>query len=345
MLPYVVKRLVWAVVVFIAVTFSTYIIFFIVPTNRPRAVQGRDITANITQATGIQGPVYKEYGNFLWRIVRAHSLGRSTSSREDVNDLLRRAAPITGSLLVGGAVFWLLLSIPIGILSAVRPRSLLDRASMVFVLIGISVHPIWLGLILTYLFSWKLHLAPIGGYCDFFYAGASEPCGGPAQWAWHLLLPWVTFGFLFAALYVRMIRASVRETLDLDYVTTARAKGASEWRVLRAHVLRNACLPIVTMLGMDLSIAFGGAVFVESVFGLPGIGGLAVRSLQRQDLPPLMGIIVLVTVAILVFNLVVDLLYEWLDPRVGHVPRGIDEEESAYLRRQTGEAAPKPVRA
>ena len=343
MLPYVVKRLVWAVVVFVAVTFSTYIIFFIVPTNRPRVVQGRDITTGITQSTGIHGSVGRQYGEFLWRIVRGHSLGRSTTSREDVNDLLRRAAPITGSLILGGAVFWLLLSIPIGILSAVRSRSLLDRAAMVFVLIGISAHPIWLGLILSYVFTWKLHLFPAGGYCDFFYAPRSASCGGPVQWAYHLVLPWITFGCLFAALYVRMIRANVRETLDLDYVTTARAKGASEWRVLRSHVLRNAFLPVVTMLGMDMSIAFGGSVFVESVFGLPGIGGLAVRSLQRQDLPPLMGIIVVVTIAILIFNLVVDLLYAWLDPRVGHVPRSIDEEDAAPLRRHGAEAQARPL--
>jgi peptide/nickel transport system permease protein len=144
---------------------------------------------------------------------------------------------------------------------------------------------------------------------------------------------------------VRMIRAQVRETMHLDFVTTARAKGASEWRVLRAHVLRNAMLPVITMLGMDLGIAFAGTVFIERVYGLPGIGTLAVRSLQRQDLPPIMGIIVVVTVAILVFNLLVDLLYAWLDPRIGHVPRGLEEEERAYLRGQRAEPAAKPVRA
>jgi peptide/nickel transport system permease protein len=341
----VVKRLAWAVVVFVAVTFSTYILFFVIPTNRPgsRNVQGRDITASVTQATGIHGPVYREYGTFLWRIVTVQSLGRSTTSREDVNTTLRRAAPITASLLFGGAVFWMLISIPIGILSALRPRSLLDRAAMLFVLIGISAHPIWLGLILVYVLGHKLQLFPLGGYCDFFYAGASEVCGGPRQWAYHLLLPWITFGMLFAALYVRMIRASVLETLHHDYVTTARAKGASEWRVVRGHVLKNAFLPVITMLGMDVGVAFGGSVFVESVFGLPGIGRLAVRSLQRQDLPPIMGIIVLVTVAILIFNLVVDLLYAWLDPRVGSSPRGLDEEERAQLRAQR--PAAKPVRA
>jgi peptide/nickel transport system permease protein len=344
-LPYAVKRLAWAVVVFLAVTLSTYIIFFVIPTNRTANVQGRDITTDVTQATGIDGPVYKQYGEFLWRIVTVHSLGRSTTNREDVNDMLARALPITASLLFGGALVWMLISIPIGILSAVRPRSLLDRTTMILVLIGISVHPVWLGLTLIYVFSAKLQLVPLGGYCDFFYSGASETCGGPTQWAFHLVLPWVTFGLLFAALYVRMIRAQVRETMHLDFVTTARAKGASEWRVLRAHVLRNAMLPVVTMLGMDMGIAFAGAVFVERVYGLPGIGTLAVRSLQRQDLPPIMGIIVVVTVAILVFNLLVDLLYAWLDPRVGHVPRGLEEEERAHLRRTRAEPSAKPVRA
>jgi peptide/nickel transport system permease protein len=341
----VLKRLAWAVVVFIAVTFSTYVLFFIIPTNRPGNIQGRDITAGVTQATGIHGPVWRQYSEFLWRIVTVQSLGRSTTSREDVNTTLRRAAPITASLLFGGAIFWMLVSIPIGILSALRPRSLLDRAAMLFVLIGISVHPIWLGLILVYVFGHKLQLFPLGGYCDFFYAGSSEVCGGPRQWAYHLILPWVTFGMLFAALYVRMIRASVRETLDHEFVTTARAKGASEWRVVRGHVLKNAFLPVITMLGMDIGIAFGGSVFVETVYGLPGIGRLAVRSLQRQDLPPLMGIIVLVTVAILVFNLIVDLLYAWLDPRIGVSPRGLDEEDRAQLRSARTEPTAKPMRA
>ncbi|MDX6489936.1 MAG: peptide/nickel transport system permease protein [Gaiellaceae bacterium] len=343
-----VKRLAWAVVVFIAVTFSTYVLFFVIPTNRPgnTNVQGRDITASVTQATGIHGPVYREYATFLWRIVTVQSLGRSTTSREDVNTTLRRAAPITASLLFGGAVFWMLISIPIGILSALRPRSLLDRAAMLFVLVGISVHPIWLGLILVYVFGHKLQLFPLGGYCDFFYAGASETCGGPRQWAYHLLLPWVTFGMLFAALYVRMIRASVLETLHHDYVTTARAKGASEWRVVRGHVLKNAFLPVITMLGMDVGVAFGGSVFVESVVGLPGRGRLAGRPHQRPDRPPRMGLSVLVTVAILVFNLLVDLLYAWIDPRVGHAPRGLDEEERAQLSAGRAEpSAAKPVQA
>lgn len=344
MLPYVLKRLVWAVVVFLAITFSTYILFYVIP-QRPQA-RGREITASVSQATGIHGSIFHEYGQFLSRIVRGQSLGRSTSSRQDVNDMIRRAAPVTASLLIGGVVFWMLVSIPIGILSALRPRSLLDRASMIFVLIGVSAHPIWLGLVLSYVFGYRLHVLPMGGYCDFFYSGAGQSCGGPAQWAYHLILPWITFGMLFAALYTRMIRASVLEALDNDYVMTARAKGAPERRILRAHVLRNAFLPVVTMLGMDVGLAFGGAVFVEEAFGLPGIGRLAVRSLARQDLPPLLGIVVLVTIAILICNLVVDLLYAWLDPRVGHVPRGLDEEDRASVRSRAGKpAATGPARA
>ena len=346
MLPYVLKRLAWAVMVFIAVTLSTYIIFYVIPANRPQATRGNEVTKSTEQLTGLHGPVYRQYEQFLQHIVTGGSMGQSTATGEDVNAIMRRAVPITASLVFGGAIFWLMLAIPIGIISALRPRSLTDRASMIFILIGISVHPVWLALILNYLFAYKLHALPFAGYCDFFYPSLGQQCGGPTQWAYHLILPWMTFGLMFAALYARMIRASVLETLGADYVTTARAKGASEWRVIRHHVLRNAALPLITMLGMDLGLAFGGAVFIETVFGLPGIGSLAVRSLRRQDLPVLIAIIVLVTVAIIIFNLIVDLLYACLDPRVGYSPKGLDEEDRPRASRaRSREAAPQSVSA
>jgi peptide/nickel transport system permease protein len=190
---------------------------------------------------------------------------------------------------------------------------------MIAVLIGISAHPLWIGLMLSYLLGFRLHAFPLGGYCDLFHPATS--CGGPVQWAYHLVLPWLTFAILFAALYVRMVRANVLDALDEDYVRTARAKGASSWRVLRSHVLRNALMPLVTMLGMDMGLMFGGAVFVETIFALPGLGRTSVLALQRQDLPTLMGVIVWSTTAILVFNLVVDLLYAWVDPRVRMAPQ------------------------
>jgi len=136
------------------------------------------------------------------------------------------------------------------------------------------------------------------------------------QWAYHMLLPWITFAILFAALYVRMIRANTLDTMNEDYVRTARAKGAPEWQVLRSHILRNAMLPVVTMLGMDIGLALGGAVFTETVFSLPGLGKTAVGALNNYDIPTVQGVIVFATIAIIIFNLVVDLLYAWVDPRI-----------------------------
>jgi peptide/nickel transport system permease protein len=205
-------------------------------------------------------------------------------------------------------------SLPVGVFSALRPRSLLDRGAMVFVLIGISAHPVWIGLILAYFLGYKLDLFPISGYCDMINPATS--CGGPVQWAWHLVLPWMTFAFLFSAQYVRMIRANTMETLNEDYVRTARAKGAPESRVLRSHVLRNSLLVVVTMLGMDIGLALGGAIFTETVFGLPGLGQTALESIYAYDLPIVQGIVVFATLAIIVFNLLVDLVYAAIDPRI-----------------------------
>jgi peptide/nickel transport system permease protein len=246
--------------------------------------------------------------------VLEQSLGTSFATRQDVNEIILRAAPVTASLVFGGVFFWMLLAVPIGILSALRPRTLLDRAAMIFVLIGISAHPVWIGLILAYVFGYKLGWTPISGYCDVI--NPSTDCGGPAQWAYHMILPWATFALLFAATYTRMIRANVMETLNEDYVRTARAKGAPESRVMRSHVLRNAMLAVVTMLGMDIGLALGGAIFTETVFGLPGLGKVAIESITNFDLPITLGVVVFGTLAIIVFNLFVDLFYAWIDPRI-----------------------------
>ena len=314
MLAYVVRRIAWAGVLFLAITAVTYILFFVLPVQKQERVRRTEFAAtDVRHELNINGPVYVEYAKFLSRTVHGN-LGRSFIDRQKVTTIVRDAAPVTAWLVFGGAFFWLLIAIPVGILSALRPRSLLDRITMTGVLIGISAHPLWIGLMLSYFLGYRLHAVPLGGYCDLINPATS--CGGPVQWAYHMLLPWLTFTILFAALYVRMIRANVLDVLDADYVQTARAKGASPWRVLRSHVLRNALMPVVTMLGMDMGIAFGGAVFVETVFGLPGLGQTAVASLRQQDLPTIMGIVVWSTLAILAFNLIVDLVYAAVDPRV-----------------------------
>jgi peptide/nickel transport system permease protein len=318
-LAYVVRRIAWAGVLFLAITAVTYILFFVLPVQKQQRVRRTEFApTDVRHELDINGPVYVEYAKFLSRTVHGN-LGHSFVDRQPVTTIVKDAAPITAWLVLGGAFFWLLIAIPVGILSALRPRSLLDRITMTGVLIGISAHPIWIGLMLSYFLGYRLHALPLGGYCDLVNPATS--CGGPVQWAYHMVLPWLTFTILFAALYVRMIRANVLDVLDADYVQTARAKGASPWRVLRSHVLRNALLPVVTMLGMDMGIAFGGAVFVETVFGLPGLGHTAVTSLRQQDLPTIMGVVVWSTLAILAFNLIVDLVYAAVDPRVQIVER------------------------
>src|ERR671937_2024754 len=320
MVRYLVRRILWALVLFLAVTLVAYVLFFLIPNNPARLAAGQAATnaevKRVEHFLGTDRPIYVQYAKFLDRLVIHQNLGYSFRNRESVNSIVGNAAPVTASLVLGGAIFWMLLALPIGILSALRPRSLLDRASMTFVLIGISAHPIWIGLIFSYFFGYKWGITPISGYCDFFNPSAGADCGGPTQWAYHLILPWITLALVNAALYTRMIRANMLESLTEDYVRTARAKGAPESRVIRAHLLRNALLPIVTMLGMDIGFALGGAVFTESVFSLPGLGRTSVNALNALDLPTVQGIVVFATLAIITFNLIVDLLYAWIDPRI-----------------------------
>ena len=321
MFRYLIRRLLWAAVLFIAVTIVTFVIFFITPSDPAKLVAGRGATEqDIERARkfiGLDDPVPIQYLNYLKRLVVDQSLGFSFATRQDVNDIVFAAAPVTASLVFGGAILWMLVSLPVGVFSALRPRSLFDRIAMTFVLIGVSAHPVWIGLIFAYFFGYRwgdvTHL-PITGYAEFFSPATAE--GGPLEWFRHMILPWCTFALLFSALYVRMIRANVMETMNEDYVRTARAKGAPESTVLRSHILRNAMLPVVTILGMDIGLALGGAVFTESVYSLPGLGAMAIRSIENLDFPVTMGIVIFATMAVIVFNLVVDLLYAVIDPRI-----------------------------
>jgi peptide/nickel transport system permease protein len=321
MLGFVVRRLLWSAVLFLAITLVTYVIFFVAPNNPERYVCGGpqarpECLITVRKDLGLDRPVIVQYGDFLHRVLIERDLGTSYITQQPVNTVVADAAPVTASLVFGGAIIWMTIGLSVGILSALRPRSLLDRWAMVFVLIGVSAHPVWIGLILSYTFGVKLGVTPITGYCDAVNPPDGLGCGGVVDWAHHLILPWVTFALLFAALYVRMVRANVLETMDEEFVRTARAKGAPESHVMRAHILRNALLPVVTMLGMDLGIALGGTIFTEAVFSLPGLGYTAVRGVNTYDLPVVMGVVMFATFAILFFNLVVDILYAALDPRI-----------------------------
>jgi peptide/nickel transport system permease protein len=329
MLAYLLRRCAWAVAVFVAVTLGTYVTFFVVAERSPQSVQGRGALLRggdrERHVRDLQQPVLEQYARYL-RGIAGGSLGTADSTRRSVNDVVLRAVPVTASLLIGGMVIWLLVALVVGIHSAMRPRSATDRVTMVAVLIGISAHPVWIGLVLGYLLGYRAHLFPITGYCEFFTPPPGR-CGGPVQWAWHMILPCITLAVFFAAIYVRMVRANVMDALGEDWVRTARAKGASEWHVVRRHVLKAALLPIVTMLGMDVGLAIGSAAFVEVVFGLPGLGRVVIEhlSLVRTvdtgnyaplDLPIIAGCVVVITTVIIVGNLLADLLYSWLDPRI-----------------------------
>jgi len=321
MLRYLIRRLLWAAVIFIAVTLVTYVVFFLAPANPERIICGgerarTDCLEKVRSELALDKPIYVQYGKFLDRVVVHQNLGKSYITEQSVNDIVKKAAPVTASLVFGGAVLWMMIGLGVGILSALRPRSLLDRAAMVFVLIGVSAHPVWIGLIFSYFFGAKLGWTPITGYCDAFNAPEGLGCGGIVDWASHMILPWATFAILFAALYVRMVRANVLEKMNEDFVRTARAKGAPESRVMRSHILRNALLPVVTMLGMDIGIALGGAIFTETVYTLPGLGRTAIVAIDQYDLPIVEGVVVFATIAIILFNLVVDILYAWIDPRI-----------------------------
>ena len=333
MLAYVLKRLFWGVVLICVITWITFVIFTILPEERRgQATQGL-ATPNIQQQFDLEGSLPKQYVTFLQHVVLRADFGESLRQPVEVRDEILTALPVTASLLLGGIMMWLILGFTIGFLSALRPRSLLDRGLMVFVLIGVSAHPVWIGLMLSYFLGYQWDIFPMAGYCDFLYdPQSSNLCGGPRFWAYHLVLPWFAFALLFAALYARMIRASMLEVMNEDYIRTAYGKGAGELRVMRKHVLRNALLPVVTMLGMDVGLAFAGAIFIESVFQLPGVGQLLFRALSGLDLPMIMGIVFLVGIAVVVVNLIVDLLYCFIDPRIS-LRGGSSQEASPPLRR------------
>jgi peptide/nickel transport system permease protein len=310
----------WAVFLFFTATVITYLIFWVIPADPAALAAGKSATpeqiARVRHLLHLDQPIWRQYLRFVWNIVGHGSLGESFVNRQSVDSIIGKDAPVTASLVFGAAIVWLTLSIPTGVLSALRPRSLMDRLSMTFVLIGISAHPVWIGLILSYLVGYKLHLTPIAGYCNFFTGSAGAQCDGPINWAYHLILPWVTFMVLYAALYVRLVRASVMETMNEDYVRTARAKGASSGRVMIHHVLRNSLLPVVTILGMDIGLALGGAVFTESIFNLPGLGREVITAYNNADLPVITGVVTFATICVIVFNVAIDLVYGFLDPRI-----------------------------
>jgi peptide/nickel transport system permease protein len=316
---YTLSRLGWAVMLCLIISLFTFVLFYVVP--RQQQIQRQSGRFDLQRTQQFSGPVVVQYGRWV-KGVATGSMGRSYVNRRAVSDILLDATPVTLSLTVGGAVIWILIAVPFGIMSAIWPRSTLDRASTVLVLVGLSAHPLWLGLVLSYVVGYQLHALPASGYCDMFHPVGT--CGGPVQWFSHMLMPWFTFALVFAALYVRMIRASVAETLQEDHVRLARAKGMSEWGALRKHVLPNAFISVVPMVAMDISrFALPTALFVETAYGLPGLGRILRDALLRNDLPVIVGVVVVSAVVIAIVNFMGEIVQAIIDPRVQVRPAGV----------------------
>jgi peptide/nickel transport system permease protein len=316
MLRFLLRRTLLGLLVLWIVSGAVFVLFFVTPHNPARTIAGRLATpqtmALVNHRLGLDQPLLQQYGSFVWRLLHG-DLGYSYYSSAPVRDLLFSRLPVTASLALGAAVLWLLLGVGVGVVAARRPRSLADRGGTLFVLTGLSMPTFLLGLLLIYFLFFRLHLAGI----DFFPAGGYVPLTqDPAGWAQHLILPWTTLAVVIAATYSRLTRSSLLEVLGQDYIRTARSKGLSEGRVVYRHGLRSALTPVLTQLGIDIGTLLGGVIVTEQVFGLPGLGQLAWQSVTTQDLPVIMGIVLVASAFIVVANLLVDLGYALLDPRV-----------------------------
>jgi len=316
MIRFLIRRLLFGVLVLWLISVATFVLFFVAPHDPARVIAGRLATpatvALVRHRLGLDQPILTQYGHFLNDLLHGH-LGYSFYNSTSVNTLVATRLPITLSLTIGAAVIWLVSGVMIGVLSATRARSLVDRASTVFVLAGLSMPTFLLGLLFIYLLFFRLHQIgiewfPPGGYVPF--------TENPAQWLQHLILPWLTLALVTAATYTRLTRASLLEVLGQDYIRTARAKGLTERRVVYRHGLRSALTPVITQFGIDVGTLLGGAIVTEAVFGLPGLGQLAVQSVTNQDLPVVIGIVLLAAFFIVAANIVVDVLYAVLNPRV-----------------------------
>ena len=318
MVTYIIRRLLWAILLLFVVSFITFVMFILLPSADPAVLRaGRqptpELIAAIRENLGLDKPWYVQYLIYMRDLVLHFDFGYSYQNNVAVKETIFDRLPATVSLAIGGAVVWLLIGIPIGIISAIKRGTILDRAAMGFALLAISAPVYWVGLVSIYLFSEDLgKVAPI-----FKGSGQYTPfTEDPIAWASALILPWLVLATAFAAIYARFLRANLLDVMGEDYIRTARAKGLGERRVVFKHGLRSAITPIVTIFGLDLGILIGGAILTETVFNIPGIGRLAFDAIQKSDLPIVQGTVLIAAFAVIMANLIVDILYAFLDPRV-----------------------------
>ncbi len=303
MIRYLASRLAQSCVVLVGVSLLTFVLLYVLPADPARMVAGRsanpDVVAQIRRELGLDRSLPERYVHYVGRLLRG-DLGRSYVQKVDVAELVGSRLGATAQLMGAGILFELLLGLPAGIAAAVRRGSTVDRLVMVAAFAGVSAPPFAVGLLLLYVLSFRFGWFPLGGY---------------GTWQ-HVVLPAVTLGLAGGGWYARVMRSALVEVLDQDYVRTGRAKGLSPRRVLFRHALQNALIPVVSMVGLDVGTFMSGVVVVESVFGWPGIGQLAWQAIQLVDVPVILGVVLTSALAILAGNLLADLCYPLLDPRV-----------------------------
>jgi len=318
MLLYIAKRLIWTAVVILAVLLVTFFVFFKLPNGDPALrFCGKSPTTDcltlVRHRLHLDKPFYQEFGYFVKNFAVGDEngwpgLGYSYGNFVPVREEVAQRAPRTLWLIAGAATIWLTLGVAIGVLSAVKRRTIVDRLAMGFALFGISAPVFWLGLMSLFLIWKKLGLTGGSGYVPL--------SAGIGHWVSHLILPWFVLALLYMAIYARLTRNNLLETLGEDYIRTARAKGLSERNVIFKHGLRASLTPIVTIFGLDIALLVGGAIITESVFNIQGLGWLAFNGAITQDLPTVLGVVICTATAVALMNLVVDIVYAFLDPRV-----------------------------
>ncbi len=303
MAAYLLRRLVQAALILLGVSFITFFLLYVLPADPVRQIAGRSATTetveNIRQQLGLDKPFLVQYGRYITGLVQG-DMGRSYLQKTAVADLVWSRLPATLLLMLGAIVCELVLGLTMGIVAALWRGRAVDQALMITSFVTVSAPQFVVSLLLLYIFAVKLGWFPIGGYGTFA----------------HLVLPAITLGILGSGWYSRMMRSSMIDVLRADYIRTARAKGLTRGRIVLRHALPNAILPVIAMIGIDIGIFMGGIVVVESVFGWPGIGQLAWQAIQRVDIPIIMGVTLVSAFAIVLGNLLADLIAPFIDPRI-----------------------------
>lgn len=312
MARFVVRRILGMIAVLFAISVIVFLIFNVIPNSDPAVrIAGKNanpaLIARVSADLGLDQPLPVQYLTMMKQIFTGELT--SYASSQNVAEQIWKGLPATMSLCIGAAVLWMAIAVLFGYLSAVHAGRMTDRTLTVLALIGISMPVFWLAAILLYFFSFKVQWFPTGSYTPL-----SED---PLNWAYHLILPWITLAVLYVGFYSRLLRSNMLDVMNEDYVRTARAKGLSERQIRVRHVLRNSMIPVITLFGLDFGMVVGGgAILTETVFNLNGVGLYAGQAIGSLDLPPLMGVTMFGAFFIVLFNTVVDILYAVLDPRI-----------------------------